>query len=208
MKNILCFGDSNTWGADPEKGGRHPFSVRWTGIVRDALGPDYWLIEEGLGGRTTLFSDPLEGDKNGKNHLYVALWSHVPIDLVIICLGTNDLKARFSVPAVDIAEGIAQLCDVVRQSPTGPDWKPCPVLVLCPPPIMEVGAIGKMFAGGAAKSLELQDAFADMVKNRNLPHLYVKDYAESSPFDGIHMDAKSHKALGEALVPKIKEILG
>jgi lysophospholipase L1-like esterase len=37
------------------------------------------------------------------------LETHKPLDLVIILLGTNDLKMRFSVSAYDIANGVGEL---------------------------------------------------------------------------------------------------
>jgi lysophospholipase L1-like esterase len=101
MKTILCYGDSNTWGAVPlqsleliERFGR---SERWTGVLQRELGQAYEVIAEGCNGRTTVWEDPIEGYKNGKEYLIPCLDSHQPLDLVIIMLGTNDLKARFSI---------------------------------------------------------------------------------------------------------------
>lgn len=206
-KTILCFGDSNTWGADPERGGRHPFNVRWPGVLRQLLGPDCWVIEEGLGGRTTTWDDPLEGDKNGRKHLPVLLWSHCPIDLVIIMLGTNDLKARFQVPAVDTAEAVGQLVDAVRTSPCGPGWQAPKAMVICPPPILEVGQVGRMFAGGAATSQEFRPAFEAMAQGRNLDLIYAQDHCQSHPADGIHLDATAHQALAQAVHARVKALL-
>ncbi|HVO37470.1 MAG TPA: hydrolase, partial [Spirochaetia bacterium] len=69
MYEVMCFGDSNTWGYDPATGGRFGRAVRWTGVLQAALGNDYVVIEEGLNGRTTVWEDPVEGDKVGKRHL-------------------------------------------------------------------------------------------------------------------------------------------
>ena len=111
MKTVLCYGDSNTYGAKPIGfdildspliAGDMRFSrdERWTGILQKELEPDYFVIEEGLNARTTSFDDPVEGfHKNGKTYLLPCLESHAPIDLVILMLGTNDLKKRFSTPA-------------------------------------------------------------------------------------------------------------
>ncbi len=104
MKTVLCYGDSNTWGSDPETGERFAPDVRWPGVLRRSLGEGYWVIEEGLGGRTTVRDDPIEGaHKNGRAYLRACLESHKPIDLMTIMLGTNDLKARFAASASDIA---------------------------------------------------------------------------------------------------------
>ena len=96
MRRILCFGDSNTWGYDPATGERFDEQTRWTGVLQAALGGDYTVIEEGLNGRTTVWDDPIEGHKNGHEYLVPCLETHRPLDLVVLMLGTNDLKRRFS----------------------------------------------------------------------------------------------------------------
>lgn len=108
-KNILCFGDSNTYGYSPEGTGRYPRQERWTGILAQRLGPAYRILEEGLCGRTTVWEDPIEGDKCGIRHLPSCIASHTPLDLVIIMLGTNDFKQRFHVTASDIALSMERL---------------------------------------------------------------------------------------------------
>ena len=105
MKTILCYGDSNTWGYNPSMGGRYARDERWPGVLRKELGEGYLVIEEGLNGRTTVWDDPIEGYKNGKTYLVPCLETHKPLDLVIILLGTNDLKMRFSVSALIQAAG-------------------------------------------------------------------------------------------------------
>ena len=106
MINILCFGDSNTFGTNP-KGGRHSWNVRWPGRLQVLLGPDYYVIEEGLGGRTTIWEDPLEPNRCGIKALPIALLSHKPLDMVILSLGTNDCKAFFNASPRVIAAGMA-----------------------------------------------------------------------------------------------------
>ena len=58
MKNILCYGDSNTWGYIPGTGGRYPRDIRWTGRMAKALGEDYYVLEAGLSGRTQCIQIP------------------------------------------------------------------------------------------------------------------------------------------------------
>ena len=102
----MCFGDSNTWGYDPATRTRHAYEDRWTSVLQSSLGDDYRIVAEGLNGRTATFDDPVEGDRNGRRHLHILLDSHAPLDLVIVMLGTNDLKKRFSAPPCDIATGV------------------------------------------------------------------------------------------------------
>ena len=51
--NILCFGDSNTYGYKPDGTGRFDTDTRWTSLLQKKLGADHRVIEEGLCGRTT-----------------------------------------------------------------------------------------------------------------------------------------------------------
>lgn len=115
MKNILCFGDSNTFGYDILKDSRFPWGVRWTSILQEKLGSDYRIIEEGMGGRTTVWDDPIENLQSGKTYLLSCLESHWPLDLVIIMLGTNDLKTRYALNAHDIAAGVETLAVMTRE---------------------------------------------------------------------------------------------
>ena len=112
MKTILCYGDSNTYGLKSDLVSRYPRNVRWTGILQEKLGSEYYVIEEGLGGRTTVWDDPVEDYKNGKKYLLPCLDSHKPLDLVIIMLGTNDLKSRFSVTPFDIGASMENLVKI------------------------------------------------------------------------------------------------
>ena len=95
-RDVLCYGDSNTYGTIPASEGRFPRDVRWPGVLADELGAGWHVIEEGLGGRTTVFDDPILPDRNGRRYLMPCLLSHAPLHAVVISLGTNDLKARFA----------------------------------------------------------------------------------------------------------------
>ena len=131
MKNILCYGDSNTFGFTLH-GGRHPYDVRWTGRLQLALGPAYRVIEEGCGGRTTVFEDPIDLGRNGRTSLPVCLASHNPLDLVILMLGTNDMKHYFQNNAWSIGQGVAQLLHLIQTYPYAPNYSAPKVLVVSP----------------------------------------------------------------------------
>lgn len=115
MKQILCFGDSNTWGYDGESGERLPFTVRWTGRLQKAYeGKDVRIIEEGLCGRTTVFEDPFRQGRRGTALLPTLLETHHPVDLVVLMLGTNDCKTIFGASAEVIGRGIQCLLDQIQ----------------------------------------------------------------------------------------------
>lgn len=107
--NILCFGDSNTWGYKPDKSGRYDENIRWTGLLQKKLGSGYHIIEEGLCGRTTVFQDELREGRRGLDLIGVTVKMHNPIDLMIIMLGTNDCKTRYRASASVIAKGLDQV---------------------------------------------------------------------------------------------------
>ena len=116
MKTILCYGDSNTWGYVPGSGKRYVENQRWTGVMQNLLGDSFRVIEEGLNARTTVLDDPTRAFRNGKEYLIPCLDSHAPIDVIILMLGTNDLKHRFGLSAFDIGANIATLIEMMRQS--------------------------------------------------------------------------------------------
>ena len=131
MYVVLCFGDSNTYGRDPKTKGRFEHDVRWPGVLAKTLGRGYHVIEEGLNGRTTVWDDPVRGHqkRNGSMYLLPCLESHSPIDLLIVMLGTNDLKARFSVTAYDIGQSMGALIETAQRSGAGRNGGPPKVLV-------------------------------------------------------------------------------
>lgn len=206
---ILCYGDSNTHGTMPmatlENSGRFDPDARWPNVMAAALGAGYEVIAEGHPGRTTLHDDAVEGvHRNGLMVLPAILESHQPIDLVILKLGTNDLKTRFSVNAADIAQSLGRLVDTVRASATGADGGAPGVLVVVPPPILEVGELGALFAGGAAKSRDLSAACAVMAARRGVPLFDAGSVIAVSPLDGIHYEAEAQRALGRALAETVR----
>lgn len=211
MRTILCYGDSNTWGCIPLTGDRYPENIRWPGVLRKELGQDYQVIEEGLNGRTTVWEDPLSGGyRNGKEYLIPCLESHRPLDLVIIMLGTNDLKACFSLTAYDIAAGAAVLVDLVLKSGTGQDGHPPNVLLIAPPPVHENSEVvfAEAFKGAREKSLRLGAEFHQVASERGCLFLDAGKIVNSSQLDGIHLEAKEHRKLGTRIAELIRDELG
>lgn len=208
MKTILCYGDSNTWGYVPGTEERYPRDVRWTGVLRQELGAGYEIIEEGLNGRTTVWDDSIEGYKNGKEYFIPCLESHKPIDLVVIMLGTNELKMRFSLPAYDIANGAGVLVDIVQKSDTGSDGGPPKVLLMAPPPVAKLTEFAEMLEGAEAKSRRFSEHFRRVAEEYGCEFFDTSEVIVSSDIDGIHLESSEHRKLGEAVADRVTEILG
>jgi lysophospholipase L1-like esterase len=211
MKTILCYGDSNTWGYSPHTGERFPPDVRWTGVLRQTLGTDYRVIEEGLNGRTTVWDDPIEGaHKNGKAYLVPCLESHAPFDLITIMLGTNDLKQRFNILPSDIAAGAGVLVEVALRSAAGVGGKAPKVLLMCPPPTAatEGTPFAEMFAGAQEKSQKLAARYRVVAEMLGCAFLDAGEIVVSSPVDAIHFEPDAHRKLGEAVAARVQQMLG
>lgn len=214
MKTIVCYGDSNTWGYDPATQKRLPLDQRWTGLMRQQLGDGYWVIEEGLNGRTTVWDDPVEGHidgwKNGMTTLLPIVYSHHPFDLIIIKLGTNDLKLRYSVSAFDIAWSAGALVKAVLNSTAGLDGQPPKVLLVSPPPVAPLAGtpFADLFEGAEAKSQRLAEEYAKVAEQYGVPFFDAGKVVTSSPIDAIHYEPDEHRKLAEAMTARVKEILG
>jgi lysophospholipase L1-like esterase len=207
MKTIVCFGDSNTWGYSPSDSGRYPFEKRWTSILQKNLGTDYFVIPEGLNGRTTTFEDSVEMDKNGYRHLQTVLETHKPLDLIIIMLGTNDLKSRFGVCAQEIAWSVGKLVDYTLRSTAGIDEKPPGILFIAPPVVKDSPPFGYMLKGSVEKSKDLGMHYNTMAQDLGVPFLNASDIVTSSPIDGIHWEEEEHKKFADTVAVKIREII-
>ena len=217
MKTILCFGDSNTWGYDPAATAaapfpiRHPHDVRWTGVFARELGAGFRVIEEGQNGRTTVHDDPFAVARNGKTYLPACLESHKPIDLVVMMLGTNDLKNVFASSPGEIATGAGVLARLILQSDAGPGGRAPRLLLVCPPAIGDtsrVPEIAEKFTNGVAKSLALPARYEALAKLLGCAYFNSQTVVTPSPIDGIHLEAGEHDKLGRALAAKVREVLG
>jgi lysophospholipase L1-like esterase len=168
------------------------------------LGDGYAVIEEGFNGRTTVFDDPVEGGyKSGLAYLPPCLMSHNPLDLVVLMLGTNDTKERFSMNAYTIAQCVGELVDCVRRYGQGPDGRAPKVLVLSP---IEVGdwvmdtIMGPIFGPNAAeRSRGLASHIALVAREKQCAFLDAAIVAKPAPEDAVHLTREGHLALAEAV---------
>lgn len=208
MKHLLFYGDSNTWGFDPASGGRYPLENRWTTICAGLLGPEYDCVSAGMNGRTTAFDDPVKGCRNGISGLDYELQSHKPLDLMVIMLGTNDLKYT---DAAGSAEGMEQL---VRQvltanerfclsSPVFPDG----AQILLVAPVLITGEVNQCLACDEQKeSRKLADLYGKIAIRNGLHFMDASQVTGPSDTDGVHLSSKGHALLGTALAERIQAL--
>jgi len=209
-KRIVCFGDSNTWAYDATTGGRFDADIRWTGVLSAELGDEFIIVEEGLSGRTTVFNDPLNKGLSGLNYLYPCMMSHSPIDMLIIMLGTNDTKERFSATAKNIADGAVRL---INEAKSAPVWRDSNIEILLVSPVaiedsyVKTFVAGEMGANCAEKSRELTPLLKNISTTCGCSFLDAGEYVGVNQIDYMHIDLDGHAKLGKAIAEKIKTIL-
>jgi lysophospholipase L1-like esterase len=206
MKTILCFGDSNTWGYSPILERRYNESERWTMMLQSQLVNQYRIIEEGLNSRTTVFEDPFEAGKNGLDYLLPCIQSHHP-DLVIIMLGTNDLKSRYNVTASDISKGAAHLVEVVQNFKHDFMQKPPEVLLISPALVLELDNGKEGWDGAQAKSEQFAYYYELRAKELGCHFLDASTFITPCDKEGIHWHADQHQKLAVKLTKLIPTLL-
>ena len=211
MKNILCFGDSNTWGYSPQDGSRFPPNVRWTGTLQKTLGIDYNIIEEGLNGRTTFINE--EGEdarpfRSGSDVFSMILESHRPLDLVTIMLGTNDLKLEFNLSVEEIAQGVKELCEIVLNSEYLID-NPPKLLLISP---IHIGSTiqpdqEEFFEQAREKSYRFSEHYQRVAEELGIHFLDAAKIVSPSDGEGVHWDADQHIKFGKELSNLIRQLI-
>lgn len=205
MKTILCYGDSNTWGYDAERIARFDYSIRWPTRLGMLLGTDFRVIDEGLCGRTTVFDDPLTYGLNGLSTLQPIIKSHIPIDLTVIMLGTNDCKGYYGATARNIGEGMRRLVTQARFLDAGK------ILIVTPinidPRIYETETVDIMGQGCSQKSIRLNEYYKKIAADLNVYHMDSNESVTPNQADFMHFDEKSQETFALALAEKIKTIL-
>ena len=205
MKQILAFGDSNTWGMVPgtKTRERYPWGVRWTSLVQEKY-TDVRIAEEGLCGRTTVFEDELRPGRKGSNSLEPLLESQYPIDGAILMLGTNDCKTFYHASPYVIGKGIEKCLDILEKYVA-----PENILLVSP---MQLGEDvwrpekdPEFCEKSVATSKELKAVYSDIAKRRGTAFLAASDYVEASGIDDEHMDENGHRIFAEIVYEELEK---
>ena len=186
MKQILCIGDSNTWGYDPRSyfGSQYPADIRWTGLLEEAG----WQV--------------LNGGQNGLSIPGAAILplmreyirSKLPVDIITVMLGSNDLLEGAT--ASETADRMEGFLSCIREA--APDAS----VLLLAPPAMKSGAWVQ------SKAL-LEESAALAVCYRELAERMDMEFADAGPwnveltYDGVHFSPGGHRAFSEGLLKAI-----
>lgn len=207
MKQILCFGDSNTYGLIPGTKERFNWETRWTGILDKKIrNKGYRIIEEGLCGRTTIFDDPYRLGRKGIDMLPITLETHKPVDTIVLMLGTNDCKTAFAATAEKIGEGVDTLIEKIKAVD-----KNINVLLVSPIElgnrVWEEGFDPEFDGRSVGVSKRLPEVYKKIADKWDIDFLQASNYAYPSDEDREHLNAEGHRILATAIFDKLKVIL-
>ena len=207
-RRILCFGDSLTWGYDPVTCERFDEETRWPCVLQSLLGDEFAVVEEGQNGRTIATDDPTKGFKSGLDYVIPCIESHKPLEMMIIMLGTNDIKTKYCYTAGDIADEMKLFLERVlsyNHFRLGDKMK---VLLVSPPLIGEGMAESRFydkFHDDFARevSMELGEQFGKLAEAYGVLFFDSADVVVASKEDSLHLDAENQRKLGRAIFENI-----
>lgn len=209
-RHIICLGDSNTHGycADPKDCQdshllRFNEDERWTRLLQRELGEEYLVVEEGLSGRTTVFDDPLTEGLSALQYITPCLKSHEPVDLLIIMLGTNDVKERFGANPFAVGQGMRRL--VGKAKATDCWGGKAPNILIIAPPVIGEGIYRsplaqEMGAGCVEKSQRVPGHYRIVAKETGCHFLDANEMGDLfNKVDFMHLTRAGHAQLATTL---------
>jgi lysophospholipase L1-like esterase len=199
MKTILCYGDSNTYGYVPMGGGkRYPRDITWPAILERLQGGRSRVIDEGLNGRTTGFADSIDPYMDGSQYVLPCILSHLPLDWIVIMLGTNDCKEKFRLTGEEITSSMERLLRAVTECLR---WEKseAKLLLIAPVPLKSAAVGIKNSARSVRESLKLPNLYGQLAEKFGIAFLDASNAVSAIGPDGIHLTPKNHEELAAAV---------
>jgi lysophospholipase L1-like esterase len=200
QKTILCYGDSNTYGTIPwtGKAERYDETQRWTRLLEAQLGSGFRVIEEGLPSRTIDLDAGKNVNLNGIAIFGSILYSHLPLDWIILCLGTNDTKTRFAQSPEKMIEGIEKYLSLIEKNSPNSE-----VLLVAPVPVNENIANNSYtpnsWIGANQKAKDFTLLLGKLALKRKTKFLDLSKVIQVSLVDGIHFDLHNQESIANAI---------
>ncbi|TBR43907.1 arylesterase [Marinomonas agarivorans] len=206
MAIILCYGDSLTWGAIPG-GGRYQKNHRWPELLNKRLGEEHDVINSGLPSRTTIWDDPFNDGRNGLKYIQSMIETFAPVNLVILMLGTNDIKSYINASAYDAARGIEKLITKIRE-PSRHGFPNPEIIVVAPPNIIAPkGEAAEMFPNAVEKMQKFHQEYQKVATRQRCEFLNAAGVITPSDIDGVHLEQAANETLARVLEPLVNKIL-
>jgi len=208
-KNILLYGDSFFWGVNSSTGQRYKPSKRIATILQAELGDDYKVIEEGLRGRTMFGENGWFPERDGLAQFGPIFASQLPINVIVIMLGTNDLNTKTKHLPKDIAaslkqykEKMAYWCDFMK-------YDTPKAIVVAPPEIdnASLDAFKDVFDGSAEQVGLLADELSKACNDLGYTCIDSRNFVQSKNADGIHISPDENAKLAVAIKESVQSLM-
>ncbi|MBR0033360.1 MAG: hypothetical protein IJP61_13885 [Treponema sp.] len=197
MKRILCFGDSNTWGYAPGSGGvpRLSETVRWTGRLQQELGNSCKILEFGLCGCEAGGKGKLMTFNSDARTIYPpVLFASLPVDVVIIMLGTNDIKTVNEWKHGNTAAGLRLLIGATRSL--------CSAKIVLASSVLldeRVLSIADFPSSAVADSALCAEEIEELSRSEGVLFFDTNEFVKERAEDGCHFTAASHAAFADGM---------
>ena len=207
-KRIVCYGDSNTWGDNPFGEDRYPANVRWPGVLQDVLGSDHEVIEEGLCGRTFVAEDSNKRHRTGIKHLTSIIQSQEPIDVLVIMLGTNDIKSTYGLSANDIADHLKETIELAQEESEDKAGNTSTILVICPAAVAVPTdrELDERMKGAPKICPQLPSLYEKVAKESGCLFLDAGELVTLETTDGYHLAPEHHEMLGKEVAKIVRSV--
>lgn len=202
MENILCYGDSNTFGYNPKNCSRYDDNTRWTAILQKNLGKEYKVINEGMPNRTGFVDNPEGIIFSSQKHFPEILSKIDSVHILILAIGTNDLMFKYKITYDSIEEGLNNLIKIANKKTKN--------IIIIPPTIMNENVLSGPFSSmfdktSIAKSKEVGKIFKQIAAQSQCKYFDINVFATPSSLDGLHYDENSHRLIADKLTDYINE---
>lgn len=193
-KRVLIYGDSYT------------NDLTFIRTLRNALGEDFEIIAEGLSGRTIDGENKFFQYRNGFPQFGPILGSHLPVDLIIIFLGTNDINSGSGKIPEKVVKSMEQYLERIIWWCNHLESKEPKIMIVAPPVIDETASykvFKDMFKGSESASRKLPKLMEKFANNNDLLFFDASKVVKVSKVDGIHLDEENSKILSEELAKAV-----
>ena len=202
MKKIICYGDSNTFGLNPEDFSRYDENTRWTSILQKNLGSEYKVINEGMPNRTGFVDNPEGILYSAQKHFPETLLKIDSFDTLILAIGTNDLMFQYNITFDTAEKGLNNLIKTAKEKMNN--------IIIIPPIVLSEnilnGFFGSMFdKTSIVKSKEIGEVFKKAAAENNCIYFDINEFVKPSETDGLHYTKNSHKIMADKLTELIKK---
>lgn len=204
MDTIVCFGDSNTFGFNPQNGSRYSATQRWSGILKEKLKNHFNVIEAGCNNRTCYSvnqeSEELTGFKSLPKYI------NEQTKYLILAVGLNDLQKFYTSSNDEIQNGITNLINISKN--INPEIE----IIIFAPSRINKNILNSYFSllfnkDAIEKSIIMNKIYKEVAKENDYFCLDLDEIVNTSEIDGLHYLEADHEKIAETIFDRYFKFL-